>query len=90
MALGRGSVSPTKPVTVTVTPPNGESVSGTLVRIDDFNVALRDSAGNYHSWTRTPALKIERHDPYAAHDELLEKISDKDIHDLVAYLETLK
>ncbi len=75
---------------MTVTFDNGESVSGTLVYIDDFNVALRDAAGNYHSWTRTPQLKIDRHDPYAAHQELLDKITDTDIHNLVAYLETLK
>jgi mono/diheme cytochrome c family protein len=90
VALGHGPVTAPKPVTVKVTLEDGDSVSGTLVRIDDFNVALRDSAGNYHSWNRTPQLKIECHDPYAAHDELLHKITDKEIHDLVAYLETLK
>lgn len=89
-ALGRHAVSTSKPVTVTVTSDNGESLSGTLVYIDDFNVALRDAAGNYHSWARTPRLKIDRHDPYAAHEELLDKITDPDIHNLVAYLETLK
>ena len=89
-ALGRHSATTTKPVTVTVTPRNGESTSGQLVYMDDFNVALRDSAGNYHSWTRTPQLKIDLHDPYAAHEELLDKITDADIHNLVAYLETLK
>jgi mono/diheme cytochrome c family protein len=89
-ALGRHSVSTTKPVTVTVTADNGPSISGQLAYMDDFNVALRDSAGNYHSWTRTPQLKIEVHDPYAAHEELLDKITDTDVHNLVAYLETLK
>jgi mono/diheme cytochrome c family protein len=89
-ALGRHAVSTSKPVTVTVTSDNGESLSGTLVYIDDFNVALRDAAGNYRCWARTPHLKIDRHDPYAAHEELLDKITDTDIHNLVAYLETLK
>jgi len=90
VAFGRGPVTTPKPVTVTVTTENGESVSGTLVYIDDFNVALRDAEGNYRSWTRTPQLKIERHDPYAAHEALLDKITDNDIHNLVAYLDTLK
>lgn len=91
VALGRGRpVLAAKPTTITVTEPNGEAISGTLVRMDDFNVALRDGAGAYHSWTRTRDLKIELHDPYSAHEELLDKISDKDIHNLVAYLETLK
>jgi cytochrome c553 len=90
VALGRGAVSAAKPVMVKVTEEGGESLSGTLVQMDDFNVALRDSAGNYHSWKRTSQLKVERDDPYAAHDELLDKLTDKDIHNLVTYLESLK
>ncbi len=85
----RGQMSSAKPVTVTVTDRSG-SVSGVLDKIDDFNVSLRDSSGEYHSWKRTPEVKIERHDPYSAHIELLDLYTDKDIHDIVAYLETLK
>jgi cytochrome c oxidase cbb3-type subunit 3 len=90
IALGRRAVTTSKPVTVKVTSPDGESVSGTLVHIDDFDISLRDEAGTYHAWRRTPQLKIELHDPYAAHEELLDRMNDKDIHNLVAYLETLK
>ena len=90
VVFGRGAMSATKPVMITVTLPNGESVSGTLVRIDDFDVAMRDGSGTYHSWKRTPDLKIELKDPYAAHNELLNTITDTDIHNLVAYLDTLK
>ncbi len=89
-AFGRHSATNTKPVTVTVTSDNRQSLSGQLVYLDDFNVALRDAAGNYHSWMRTPQLKIDLADPYAAHQELLDKITDADIHNLTAYLETLK
>ena len=89
-AVGHGPVTTPKPVTVKITSAAGESVSGTLAHIDDFNVALRDDTGTYHSWKRTPDLKIERNDPYGAHDELLDKLSDADIHNLVAYLETLR
>jgi mono/diheme cytochrome c family protein len=80
----------TKPVTITITPPSGAPVSGDLVRIDDFNVSLRDASGEYRAWKRTQELKIERKDPYAAHVELLDRYSDKAIHDVVAYLESLK
>lgn len=90
IGFGRRGIAPTKPVNVTVTPSNGASVSGTLVHLDDFSVSLRDGSGNYHSWTRTPDLKVEKKDPYAAHDELLDKYTDRDIHNVVAYLETLK
>ena len=86
----RNGLISTRPVTVTVTTPDGESTSGDLMHIDDFTVSSRDAAGDYHSWKRTPQLKVEKHDPYAAHDELLDKYTDKDIHNVVAYLETLK
>jgi cytochrome c oxidase cbb3-type subunit 3 len=80
----------TKPVTVTVTPPSGPMVTGTLERIDDFNVSLRDASGQYWAWKRTPQLKIDRNDPYATHVELLDKYTDKSIHDVVTFLESLK
>jgi cytochrome c oxidase cbb3-type subunit 3 len=77
-------------VTVTVTPASGAPVNGTLLHIDDFNVALRDSAGDYRSFKRTSDLKVVKNDPAQAHRELLDKYTDKNIHDMVAYLETLK
>lgn len=82
--------APPKPVTVTVTTADGQTVSGVLERIDDFDVSIRDSSGEYHTWKRTPDLKIERHDPYAAHIAMLDQYTDKNVHDVVAYLETLK
>jgi mono/diheme cytochrome c family protein len=90
--VGRGarSVTPPKPVTLTVTAPDGKAVTGVLVHLDDFNVSLRDSAGEYYSWKRTPSLKVEKNDPYAAHVALLDKYTDKNMHDIVAYLEGLK
>lgn len=91
MGFGRrGAVSSVKPVTVTVTPPSGPAVSGVLVSLDDFNVALRDASGQYRSWKRTPELNVETKDPYQAHIDLLDVYTDKNIHDIVAYLETLK
>ena len=88
---GRGpAIASAHPVTVTVTPASGAAISGELLHLDDFNVALRDSSGDYHSFKRTPSLKVVKNDPAAAHHELLDKYTDKNIHDIVAYLETLK
>jgi cytochrome c oxidase cbb3-type subunit III len=75
---------------VTVTLNSGKSVSGALDYVDDFNVALRDASGEYHSFDRDPGLKVAIHDPLAAHAELLERYTDADIHNLLAYLVTLK
>jgi cytochrome c oxidase cbb3-type subunit 3 len=77
-------------VTVTVTTDVGETLSGELVQMDDFTVGLRDASGTYRSVRRTPGVRVVKNDPYAAHVELLSKITDKAIHDVVAYLETLK
>jgi mono/diheme cytochrome c family protein len=77
-------------VTVTVTTESGETLSGPLERMDDFTVSLRDAAGNYRSVRRTPGTRVVKNDPFAAHIELLSRITDKNIHDVVAYLETLK
>lgn len=88
---GRGGpVTPSKPATVIVTQPSGAAVTGVLVQLDDFNVSLRDSAGVYKTWKRVRGLKVEKHDPYQAHIDLLDQYTDKNIHDVVAYLETLK
>jgi mono/diheme cytochrome c family protein len=80
----------TKQVEVTVTPPIGSPVSGTLVRLDNFTVALRDGAGDYQSFTRAPGVKVDVRDPLALHRELLDQYTDEAIHDVVAYLWTLK
>jgi len=75
---------------VTVKLASGQSVSGTLEYLDDFDVSLRDASGDYHSFSRDARVKVEVHDPLAAHAELLKKYSDADMHNLLAYLETLK
>lgn len=79
-----------KPVTVRVTPANGASVAGQLLRIDDFNVSLRDAAGAYREFPRAAGVKVDIDDPLARHHELLDVYTDQNIHDVVRYLESLK
>jgi cytochrome c oxidase cbb3-type subunit III len=79
------------PVTVTVTTPDGKSVQGKLGRIDDFIVTLTESDGTARSFRRdgeTP--KVEVHDPMKPHKDLLRVYTDKDIHDVTAFLVKLK
>jgi cytochrome c553 len=87
---GRRGARPAPVVTVTVTPENGTAVTGELVQLDDFYVTLRDAAGDPHTFRRTPGVRVVKNDPYAAHVELLGRITDTQIHDVVAYLWTLK
>jgi mono/diheme cytochrome c family protein len=79
------------PITVTVMPAAGKSAQGELVRIDDFFITLKDADGLQRTFRREgdkPA--IEMHDPLKPHLDLLQTYTDKDIHDLTAYLVTLK
>lgn len=75
--------------TVTVTLPSGEKVTGTLAYRDEFTIALRDSSGIYRSWPAS-RVKFTVESPADAHVEQLPKYSDDDIHNLMAYLQTLK
>jgi cytochrome c oxidase cbb3-type subunit 3 len=89
---GRGADTAGKSaITVTVTPANGPAISGVLDRVDDFSVSLHDARGEYHSFTREGATpKVEINDPLKPHLDLLGKLTDPDIHNVTAYLVTLK
>ena len=75
----------------TITLPSGESFSGVLLRLTDFDVTIRDDAGKQMSWLRSGnSPKVTVTDPLQGHVDLLAKITDVDIHNLAAYLSTLK
>ena len=69
---------------------DGTTVSGALVRLDDFSVSLRDAAGQEQSFDRRPGVKVTVRDPLAAHHALLDRYSDADMHNVTTYLWTLK
>jgi cytochrome c oxidase cbb3-type subunit III len=90
---GRGGPPPVtlQPVTVTVTLPSSEKVEGKLDRIDDFMVSLTTSDGTHRSFaTKGDTPRVEVHDPLEPHRNLLRSYSDSDIHNVTAYLVTLK
>ncbi len=95
VAGGRGAAAAVQlnvpPVTATVTQANGQKVTGVLGDLDDFYVSVTTTDGVIHRFSRWNDMpKVEIHDPLAAHRELLRKYNDKDVHDITAYLETLK
>src|SRR5436190_1049783 len=67
----------------TVRLPGGQRVSGTIRRLDDFDVAVVDASGEYHSWPRE-AVRVEMADPLHAHRELLARYTDADVHNVTA------
>ncbi len=76
-------------VTAIVTQANGQKMEGRVVNNDEFDIAITGQDGAYHSWSRS-AVKVEIHDSLAAHRELFTKYTDADIHNLFAYMVTLK
>ena len=86
-----GGASRAREMTVTVTQPSGQKVEGRLDRLDDFVVVLTPADGVQRSFRRVGDVpKVEIHDPLAGHKQLLPVYTDKDIHDVTAYLVTLK
>jgi cytochrome c oxidase cbb3-type subunit 3 len=77
------------PAKITVTLPGGQTVAGTLAYRDEFTVALRDAAGRYRSWS-ADSVQYTIGAPAEAHVDLFEKYTDADIHNLMAYLQTLR
>lgn len=92
--MGAPAGAAPKPTRVTVRFADGSQATGNLARIDDFVVSLTTDAGEYRSFTRragTPRIAaVELNDPLAQHRALWLKLADKDMHDVTAYLATLK
>jgi mono/diheme cytochrome c family protein len=74
---------------VTVILPSGQKSAGTLAYLDEFVVGLRDSNGSYHSWP-VANVKYVVDAPAEAHVDLFSKYTDADVHNLIAYLQTLR
>jgi cytochrome c oxidase cbb3-type subunit 3 len=89
-APGRADGAPARvPQTVTVTLPSGQSVEGRLAYRDEFTIALTDAGGWYRSWP-TSQVTSTVNDPLQAHIDQLAKYTDGDMHDVRAYLQTLR
>lgn len=86
---GREAGPAPAPATVSVTTNAGQVVTGKLAYRDEFTISVVDADG----WTRSlpiHAVKITADDPLRAHRGQLPKYTDKDMHNVLAYLETLR
>jgi cytochrome c oxidase cbb3-type subunit 3 len=88
-AGGSGPNSGRGQTTIRVTTAAGESIAGDLVYRDEFAVALRDSEGRYRSFA-TDSVEFAVSNPLDAHIEQLGRYTDRDMHDLITYLHTLR
>ena len=68
----------------------GDRFNPLLTEEDDFFVSFRDVSGVVRTVRKAPGMKVTIDDPLRAHHEWLDRVTDADIHNLVAYLVTLK
>jgi cytochrome c oxidase cbb3-type subunit III len=87
-AGGRGGGAPAQP-RVTVTLRSGQTMTGTLAYRDEFTIAMTNANGWRQSWP-TDQVTFSVDDRLQAHADQLPKYTDKDMHDVLAYLQTLK
>jgi len=78
-------------VTATITLPSGERFEGPVVRIDNFLITIREADGSQRTFRRNGSVpKVSLKDPLDGHKALLPALTDKDMHDVTAYLAGLK
>ena len=79
-------------VRATITLPSGGTASGAIVRLTDFEVTIFDAATRQQrTWLRngdTPKVVVS--DPLQAHLDQMLKWTDADMHNVTAYLASLK
>jgi cytochrome c oxidase cbb3-type subunit III len=88
-SLSRQDGTPQAPA-VRVMLASGEQLTGRLRSVDDFQVAFTDDQGQFHSIALDASTRVEVEDKMAAHRLLLDKYTDTSMHNLTAYLVTLK
>lgn len=77
-------------ITATVRTAQGAAISGRVTQVSDFSIVLLDSSGHTHVISRDAAVEVQLKDPLEAHQKLIMTLENDDMHNVTAYLETLK
>jgi cytochrome c oxidase cbb3-type subunit 3 len=94
--LQRGWVWPTRPannslaIIATVKTADGATIAGRVTQVSDFKITLVGSDGQTHVIDRGAGVDVEMKDPLAPHQKLINTLKNDDLHNVTAYLETLK
>lgn len=94
--LQRGWIWPNRPsdnslaITANVKEADGVTVSGRITQISDFRITVLDNSGNSHVVERGPGVEVQTKDPLAPHEAMIMTLKNDDMHNVTAYLETLK
>jgi cytochrome c oxidase cbb3-type subunit III len=77
-------------VTATVKTPDGRTIAGNVTQLSDFRITVADREGQTHVINREPGVVVKINDPLTAHEAWIQTLTDDDMHNVTAYLETLK
>ena len=94
--LQRGWIWPTRATndklaaTAIVKTPGGETIAGRVTQISDFRITVVDAEGRKRVIEREPGVEVEMHDPLAAHEPMIMTLGNEDMHNVTAWLESLK
>jgi len=94
--LQRGWIWPVHPgdsalePTAAVKRTDSTTITGRVTRVSDFRITLIDQAGQTHVIDRGPGVEVAMRDPLAAHQQMIVTLTNDDMHNVTAYLETLK
>ena len=89
--LQRSWIWPARDATITAdVKTSAGTISGRVTELSDFSVSLVDAAGRTRTIERGPGTEVDIHDPLVAHEKLVMTLTNKDMHNVTAYLETLK
>jgi cytochrome c oxidase cbb3-type subunit 3 len=85
-----GASNPKTVVTATVTLKDGKTLEGPVLQNGDGYVSIRGSDGWTHTWPSSDVKSVVEHNPTQAHIDMIPKWTNKEMHDMFTYLETLK
>ena len=88
-ARSSGAAANQPEVTATVETPNGNPITGRVIQVSDFRITLLNSSGT-HVIDRGPGVIVHMSDPLAAHQDLIMTMTNDDMHNVTAYLDSLK
>jgi hypothetical protein len=94
--LQRGWIWPTHAgnsslaTTATVKTSDGSTIAGRVTQVSDFRITLVDSGGRTHVIDRKPDVEVQIKDPLTAHQEMIMTLTNDDMHNVTAYLESLR
>ena len=87
---GRDAGPPPSRPTATVTTTTGQVVSGNVVYRDEFTISLANAEGWTRSWPIDAVTIAGGDDPLRAHVQHLARYTDADMHNVFAYLQSLR